>query len=255
VACWRCTSSSGSQPGYQSPPMLKAALVGSTHRVIDTRTLHVQYRRARWLALVLGVLLALPACSAVGGNEPISVTTPNAEVTPTAVASKERPSVASTNKPLRNDLKKRRLTRTVKAGAVRATVRYSLQNRVERWVPGIGQPLTLSMTVRQPRTTGYVVPADRKIYLSRVTAYLDVSDTTGHLDSPDPLVDRAELSPGFLVTSPSSYTQIFVLPSLADEATKLTIDFRYEMLVLQPQSSPRDFSKRTATDTVVISRS
>jgi hypothetical protein len=63
------------------------------------------------------------------------------------------------------------------------------------------------------------------------------------------------VSPGFLVTSPSSYTQVFVLPSLPDGATKLTIDFRYEMLILQPQSSPRDFSKRTATDTIVISTS
>jgi hypothetical protein len=45
------------------------------------------------------------------------------------------------------------------------------------------------------------------------------------------------------------------LPSLPDGATKLTIDFRYEMLILQPQSSPRDYSKRTATDTIVIATS
>ena len=46
----------------------------------------------------------------------------------------------------------------------------------------------------------------QKIYLSRVTADLEISDATGHLDSPDALVDRADISPGFLVTSPSSYT-------------------------------------------------
>ena len=96
------------------------------------------------------------------------------------------------------------------------------------------------------------MPTDQKIYLSRVTAYLDVSDATGHLDSPDPLVDRADITPGFFVTSPSSYTSVRVAIA-ADEATKLTIDFRYEMLVLQPRSTPRDFSKRTATDTLVIS--
>ena len=76
----------------------------------------------------------------------------------------------------------------------------------------------------------------------------------GHLDSPDALVDRAEISPGFLVTSPSSYTEVFLLPSLPDEATRLTIDFRYELLFLQPRSNPRDFAKQTATDTLVISR-
>ena len=95
---------------------------------------------------------------------------------------------------------------------------------------------------------------DQKIYLSRVTAFLEVSDAAGHLDSPDPLVDKADISPGFLVLAPSYYTQVFILPPLPDEATELTIDFRYEILILQPRSSPRDFAKRTATDTVVISK-
>jgi hypothetical protein len=199
--------------------------------------------------------MVIPACSAESGNEPWSVTTPYAEVTPSTAPSGERTSTPANRKRARNDLKTGRATRTLKAGAVRATVTYSLQNRVKRWAPGVAQPLKVSMRALQPSTSGYVAPADRKIYLSRVTAYLDVSDATGHLDSPDPLVDRADVSPGFLVTSPSSYTQVFVLPSLPDEATKLTIDFRYEMLVLQPQSTPRDYSKRTATDTVVISRS
>jgi hypothetical protein len=110
------------------------------------------------------------------------------------------------------------------------------------------------MTASVQQGTGqYMVSTDQKIYLSRVTADLDVSDATGHLDSPEPLVDKADITPGFLVTTPSSYTQVFVLPSLPDEATKLTIDFRYEMLVLERQSTPRDYSKRTATDTLVIS--
>lgn len=214
----------------------------------------MRYRRARSLGLALAALSFFPACSADRGNEPVSVTTPFAEATPTAVPSSERSSTPSTDKPSRNDLKKGRVTRTLNAGAVRVTVKYSLQNRVQRWAPGVAQPLKVWITARQPSTTRYVAPSNRKIYLSRVTAYLDVSDDTGHLDSPDPLVDRADVSPGFLVTSPSSYTQVFVLPSLP-RATKLTIDFRYEMLVLQPQSSPRDFSKRTSTDTVVISTS
>ena len=183
------------------------------------------------------------------------MTTPYVQGTPTAVPSDEPPSAQSTEEPAPNDLKKGRVTRTLKAGAVRVKVKYSLQNRVQRWAPGVAQPLKVSFTALQEQSaTQYVASADRKIYLSRVTAYLDVSDATGHLDSPDPLVDKADVNPGFLVTTPSSYTQVFVLPSLPDEATKLTIDFRYEMLVLQPQSTPRDYSKRTATDTLIISR-
>jgi hypothetical protein len=213
-------------------------------------------RRARWLVAALAAsLVALAACSA-GGSEPVSVPTSYAPATPTAVPSSERPSSPSTDKPSRNDLKKGRATRRLKAGSAQIQIKYSLQNRVQRWTPGVAQPLKVSMRALQEQsTTGYVASADRKIYLSRVTAYLDVSDATGHLDSPDPLVDKADVNPGFLVTFPSSYTQVFVLPSLPDEATKLTIDFRYEMLVLQPQSNPRDYSKRTATDSLVISTS
>ena len=169
--------------------------------------------------------------------------------------SNERPSAPSTGKPAHNDLKRGRVTRSLKAGAVKVTAKYSLRNRVQEWSPGVAQPLTVSMTALAQQGAGqYKVSTNRKIYLSRVTAYLDVSDATGHLDSPDPLVDKADVTPGFLVTSPSSYTQVFVLPSLPDEATRLIIEFRYEMLVLQSASTPRDFSKRTVTDTLVISR-
>jgi hypothetical protein len=95
----------------------------------------------------------------------------------------------------------------------------------------------------------------QKIYLSRVTAYLEISDATGHLDSPNPLVDRSDVNPGFLMSSPTYYDQVFTLPPLPARATQLTIDFRYEILLLQPSSTPRDYEKRTATDTLIISRS
>ena len=212
----------------------------------------MRYQRARWLASALGALLVLSACSARPSAEPVSVTTPYGEVTPSA-ASSERPSASSTGETEHNDMKKERVTRSLKAGAVKLTVKYSLRNRVQEWSPGVAQPLTVSLTaLAQPRTGQYRVSTDQKIYLSRVTADLDVADATGHLDSPEPLVDKADITPGFFVTTPSSYSQVFVLPSLPNDATSLTIEFRYEMLVLQSDSTPRDFSKRTATDTLVI---
>jgi hypothetical protein len=213
----------------------------------------VRYRRALSLGLALVVLLVLSACSPEG-SQPESVTTPITQLTPTAVPSSERPSAPATGRP-RNDLKKGHATRSLKAGAVKLKVKYSLRNRVERWSPGVGQPLTVSLTVRHPAGTpqGAAVTT-QKIYLSRVTAYLDISDASGHLDSPNPMVDRADVTPGFLVTSPTYYDQVFTLPPLPARATKLTIDFRYEILLLQSSSSPRDFAKRTATDKLVISR-
>jgi hypothetical protein len=203
---------------------------------------HVCNRRMRWLGFALGTLLVLSACTERG--EPASVTTPGESVSSPAPASSEEPSIPVNRKPP-NDLKTGHLTRTLEAGSVKVKVEYSLRNRVERWAPGVDQPLTVSMTT--------VSPGQQKIYVSRVTADLELSDAMGHFDSPDPLVDRAEISPGFLVTSPSSYTQVFLLPAPPDEATRLTIDFRYELLLLQPRSDPRDFGKYSATDTLVIS--
>ena len=174
---------------------------------------HVRNRGMRWLGLALGALLILSACSGQGG-EPVSVTTPSDAVSSTAPPS-EQPSTPSTGKPSHNDLRTGHLTRSLKAGDVKVTVEYSLRNRVERWAPGVDQPLTVSMT-----TASQSGRPKQKIYLSRVTADLEVSDVTGHLDSPDALVDKADISPGFLVTSPSSYTEVFVLPSLPDEARR-----------------------------------
>jgi hypothetical protein len=216
--------------------------------------MHVRYRRARWLGLALAASFMLPGCSGQGG-EPVSVTTPYGQVTPTAVPSSEPRSASSTAKPAQNDLKKGRVTRSLRTGRVKVKVKYSLRNRVQRWSPGVAQPLTVSLTaLSSPRMVQGQWVATQKIYLSRVTAYLEISDATGHLDSPNPLVDRADVNPGFLVSSPTNYDQVFTLPALPARATQLTIDFRYEILLLQPSSSPRDYEKRTATDTLVISR-
>jgi hypothetical protein len=203
----------------------------------------------RWLGFALGALLILSACSEQG--EPVSVTPTSEAVSSTAPQSSEEPSAPAKGKPAHNDLETGHLTRTVEAGNVKVAVEYSLRNRVQRWSPGVAQPLTVSLTTV---SRSGQAPTGKKIYLSRVTADLEVADATGHLDSPTALVDRADISPGFLLTSPSFYTEVFLLPSLPDEATRLTIDFRYEMLILQPRSSPQDFAKQTAIDTVVISR-
>jgi hypothetical protein len=45
------------------------------------------------------------------------------------------------------------------------------------------------------------------------------SDATGHLDPLHALVDKAYISPGSCDISPSSHTEVLLLPSLPDEAT------------------------------------
>ena len=106
--------------------------------------LRVNNPAMRWLGLALGALLILSACSEQG--EPVSVTTPSESVSSTAPPSSEEPSTPSTGKPSHNDLKTGHLTRTLEAGNVKLAVEYSLRNRVQRWSPGVDQPLTVSMT-------------------------------------------------------------------------------------------------------------
>ncbi len=224
---------------------------------------HLQRGRLAW---GLAASFILSGCSIFGGD-PESTTTPTPEVSaavPSAPATSADPSASATSavptpsespstpQP-RNDLKAGRLTRTLTSGSVVTRVNYSLRNPIEKWSLGVPQPLTVSLTVFGKRGNK-VAQTKRKIYLSRVTVYLDVSDANGHLYSPEPLVDKPDITPGFLVTFPTSYTQVFVLPPLQEEADSLSLDIRYELLSLQSSSIPRDFSKRTATDTIVISK-
>jgi hypothetical protein len=141
-----------------------------------------------------------------------------------------------------------RARHTFKAGGVTVKVEYSTPVRVEKWVPGVDQPLNLSMSASNQ---GGSAP---KIYLSRVTASLYLTDQSGPMNSPEPIIDAASFSPGYLVTSPTSYTQVFVLPAAPDESSSLKISFKYEMLLEQPNSRPRDFQKRTATDSLLVFR-
>jgi hypothetical protein len=119
----------------------------------------VRYRRARCLGLAVAASLVLSACSELDRGS-VSVTTPNGHTTPSGAPSTERPSAPSTAK-LRNDLKKGRVTRSLEAGALQVTVKYSLENRVQRWSPGVGQPLDVSRDANTSATRRSILLTDR----------------------------------------------------------------------------------------------
>ncbi len=72
----------------------------------------------------------------------------------------------------------------------------------------------------------------------------------GHVD--EPLIDAANISPGYIVSSPDVYSQVFMVPAVPDDGHEVIVSFRYEMLLLRPKSNPRDFAKLTVTDRVII---
>jgi hypothetical protein len=110
----------------------------------------------------------------------------------------------------------------------------------------VGPQAALALTDHRQRSEG-----GQKIYLTRVTVTITARDDTGPLDSPRPLVDTANISPGFIVTFPYTYGQDFVVPSLDEGATSVTLDFTYEFL-LQVSKDSRDYYKQTAIDTLVV---
>jgi hypothetical protein len=192
----------------------------------------------------------LSSCAALGlepksgqsSTSPATQSAPSSTV-PTSSSSPEATSVPTAG---RNDLKTKRLDRRFRAGSIRITVTYTTSETFDRWRPGVPEPLNITMTARGA--------GGQKVYLSRLTIYMDISDDTGPLGGPEPIVDSADnagISPGFLVTTPNTYNQVFVLPPLPDGARTLVLSLRYEILLLQ---GPHDYVKRAATDSIVMTR-
>lgn len=147
--------------------------------------------------------------------------------------------------PIRNDLAKTPTQHVIKASGLTVNATYDPRVPVADWTASVNKPLSLSLTTVNGRKGG------QKIYLTRVTVTITARDDTGPLDSPRPLVDTANISPGFIVTFPYTYGQDFVVPALDEGATSVTLDFTYEFL-LQVSKDSRDYYKQTAIDTLVV---
>ena len=199
----------------------------------------------KWFGLMVVAVLAFSACSNAGPTR-VPPTTPRPP-TSSATSPSGTATIAST-KPARNDLKKGRITRTLQAGGFRVRVEYAIQTPMDKWQPEVSQPIMVGMTAANEGKTA------QRFYLAKVTGDVKLSDDFGPLHALQPLVDEANIIPGYLVTSPAAYNQVFLLQPLPVEATTLTIDFRYELLILQRNSTPRDFAKRAITDTIVVHR-
>jgi hypothetical protein len=118
---------------------------------------------------------------------------------------------------------------------------------VRRWTPDARKPLDITLTAF---VTG---EREQKVYLTVVTVYATGSDASGPLRGSQPLVDAADVKPGYLVTAPETYSQSFVLPALVDGSLKVDIDLKYEFLVLKGTSGDSaEYTKQTATDSLTV---
>lgn len=195
----------------------------------------------------MALLLAAAGCSTSSGSEPLPLPAPlpSSSVSPMTPDPSPSASPTAQAQPAKNDLEDDRTKRTFDAGEVTVNVEYATSLPTKDWNPGALKPLSVSLTA--------IVNSERgkKIYLTRVTVNSVVTSEGETLDSPSPLVDTANISPGYIVTFPYTYAQVFTIPALDDGATQLRINFTYEML-LQTDPKVRDYQKQTATDTLVI---
>lgn len=197
-----------------------------------------------WTAGVTLMVVFTSACN-YGADTPVpqySYVPRVPTVTPTV---RNKPS--ETHEPAANDLKKIPLTRRMDAGPLTVTVRYTTNLPVREWTSGVGKPLLIRLTAVNHRQKS------QKIYLTRATVTMTAFDDLGPVGTPRAISDSTEIDPGFIVTSPNTYSQLFTLPAADDAAIKVKIDLVYEFAQqVGKDKDGRNFAKQVATDSVVV---
>ena len=186
--------------------------------------------------LVVGALavVLLAGCAQEPGNP-----APGAAPVPSASSRQPEAPVGTPVPPPADELSSGSARHTIRSRGMVIDVVYTADTPA-RWSADGGTPVQMDVTVRG---------RNQKIYLTRATMRFVVSDGAGALPGPDPLVDSANITPGYLVTEPSSYVQSFTVPPVDRTATGLTMIAKLELVSLVDKGA-RDYSKLTVTDTV-----
>lgn len=157
------------------------------------------------------------------------------------------PSDPDPDSEIRNDLAKVPRKKLKKAGPLSVRIEYETRLPVNKWQAGVSKPLLVSLTAVNKRDER------QKIYLTKASAYVTAYDEDGPVDGPRTISDSANIDPGFIVTSPNTYNQSFALPAIDDTATRLTVDFTFELLVqVNKDKDGRNFAKQVATDSITV---
>ncbi|MCT9819055.1 hypothetical protein N3K63_02010 [Microbacterium sp. W1N] len=147
--------------------------------------------------------------------------------------------------PVPNDLSAGSTQRTLAAGAVTATVNYWSDLTMDKWTASAVKPVQLSMV-----TT--VTPNDgQKVFLQKATMVAVPGNAAQSFDALGAQTDQATTAPGYLVLDPYSYSQVFSVGPVPDEATFVTLQFTYDFLI-QTTPTSNEYAKQTATDSVTV---
>ncbi|WP_156821276.1 hypothetical protein [Microlunatus phosphovorus] len=199
---------------------------------------------------MLASAIALVLVGVVGGcsdGQAPSVSQQGGRTTPKPSSSPATPESADTTKPPKNDLRKLPRRRSLETGPISVEAEYDTTLPIEDWRADTTKPLRITLTASNDRKR------KQKIYLTRVTIAATSYDESGPLDVPQPIIDAASVQPGYIVTSPNTYSQNFDIPAVNREAVRVGIDLTYEFLLEVNQGEEgRDLAKQVATDRLSV---
>ena len=164
----------------------------------------------------------------------------------TATSPSASPTPTPTSASVKNDLAKGSRKRTLSAGAAEVKVTYWSTLDLQQWTPDVPKPLNVVATATLDGGA-----KGQNVYLSTVRV---TSTATGEDGTPkvlDPVDDTADVKPGYLITKPSSYQQVFTLPAAAAGSTAMQITITYELLI---QSAPdsKTYLRQATSDTFQV---
>ena len=197
--------------------------------------------------LASGLVLALSAVAVAGCSNPYAggSALPTPLVTSVPVTQAPGPGSSTSVQPTDagpDELEKGSARHVVKANGLTVRIDYAAPVPAQ-WTSDAGTPLQVTVSLHNDRRP------KQKIYLTRATVRILVSDGSSYLPSPDPLVESSNLSPGYLATSPYAYVQSFSVPGLDESAQKVVVNVKFDLVSLV-DGKARDYTKQSVTDSI-----
>jgi hypothetical protein len=145
-----------------------------------------------------------------------------------------------------NDLSKGSLKRTLTAGAAELKVTYWSTLDLGDWVPQVPKPVNV---VASARLDGGA--KGQNVYLSAVRVASTAVAADGSPTVLDPVQDKAQVKPGYLVSAPSSYQQVFSIPPAPAGCTAVQLTITYELLI-QAAPDSTTYLRQATSDTIQV---
>lgn len=208
----------------------------------------VSHRRRIAGYLAVALLASTAGCSAPPWEQAASPAPPGSTSgsAPSGSAPAGTVTPSPTSESVENDLAKGSLKRTLTAGAAELSVTYWSTLDLAAWTPQVPKPLNV---VASASLDGGVKGQD--VFLSAVRVATTAYTTDGSPQSLEVVEDTADVEPGYLITKPSSFQQVFTLPPAPDGSTAVQLTVTYELLIESAPDS-ETYLRQATSDTIRV---